>query len=77
MDCSPSGSSVYGILRQRAVHQMTYYLQFTQSRSQCPCGGSYDPLEDQEVMLSLKELPVGARRMLPFIPAHGGSLVNT
>ena len=44
-----SQNTVYiSFLRQRAVHQMTYYWQVTQSRSKPHCSGSCDPLEDQE-----------------------------
>ena len=38
-------------LRQRAVHQMMYYWQLAQPRSKRLCGGSWDPLRDQEGIL--------------------------
>ena len=65
MDCSLPGSSVHGILqarllewvaisfslRQKAIHQMMYYWQFTYSRCKHHGGWLYDPLQNQNSVI--------------------------
>ena len=68
-----SQGTVMSVLRQRVVHQMTDYWQFTQSRSQSHHG----PLQDQEGMLSFKELSCWCWKNVALygwagISAHGG-----
>ena len=72
------GPVLYVFLRQRAVHQMMYYWQLAQPRSKRLCGGSWDPLRDQEgilcqgvVLLMLGEC---CSLWLSRYSAHGGGL---